>query len=82
MLLILYPLMEPIIMPLTKYLCRKGYAKVMGIMATIMVANFTASSWLRLRCSPVVYLASSADAQSERHQNYDNDDVDDLISQT
>lgn len=33
-----YPLMEPIITPLTKYFCRNGYTHTMGITTTIIVA--------------------------------------------
>ena len=33
-----YPLMEPIITPLTKYFCRNGYTHPMGITTTIIVA--------------------------------------------
>jgi hypothetical protein len=36
-----YPLTEPIMMPLTKYFCRKGYTQAMGTTLTMMAAACT-----------------------------------------
>lgn len=37
----LYPLMEPIMMPLTKYFCRKGYTHMIGAIVIMMAAYFS-----------------------------------------
>ena len=38
-----YPLMEPIMTPLTKCFCTKGYTHRMGIMVTTIIASFSVS---------------------------------------
>ena len=39
-----YPLIDPIMIPLTKYLCKNGYTRIIGMMVTAIAVAFTDSS--------------------------------------